>query len=71
LARLLLLAGEIGETGNKNARSDANVARMLARAAVLGMLENVRVNLESLNERSLGADVATAADTLEKGLEIL
>ena len=71
MARLLLLAGEVQETGNKNARSDATVARALARAAIIGLLANVRVNVESLSRRELGAELAGAADTLEKGLEIL
>lgn len=68
-ARVLHLAGEMRDIGSKNARSDASVARALARAAVLGMLENVRVNLESLSQPPLGADLAAAADRLVKGLE--
>lgn len=71
LAVLVLLAGEIGETGNKNARSDAIVARALAQAAMTGLLANVRVNVESLNRRELGVELTEAADTLEKGLRIL
>ena len=71
LAPLLLAAAEIAETGNKNARSDATVARLLARAAILGLLENVKVNLESLNDRSLGAEMAEGVATLTKGLDIL
>jgi len=67
-ARVMVIAEEVGEIGNRNARSDAAVARHLARAAVLGMLENVRVNLGSLNERRLGEHLAAAVDELAKGL---
>jgi glutamate formiminotransferase/formiminotetrahydrofolate cyclodeaminase len=69
--RVIELAREIGEIGNKNARSDAAVARHLAKAAVLGMLENVRVNLGALTERDLGVQAAMEADQLALRLEDL
>lgn len=53
-ARLLPLAREIGAIGNKNANSDARVAEGLARAAVAGAQENVRVNIAALSDASLG-----------------
>jgi len=54
-ARVLELAGEIGTIGNKNATSDANVAAGLAKAALEGARENVRVNVASLSDPSKGA----------------
>jgi glutamate formiminotransferase/formiminotetrahydrofolate cyclodeaminase len=48
-ARLVGLSKEIGTIGNRNAHSDALVAEALARAALAGAVENVRVNLQSLS----------------------
>src|SRR2546430_8278305 len=53
-ARLVGLAREIGTIGNRNAHSDASVAEALARAALAGAVENVRVNVQSLSEPGLG-----------------
>src|SRR5205807_1021312 len=49
-ARLVTLAREIAQIGNKNARSDAKVAEALARAAGAGAIENVRVNVAGLSD---------------------
>jgi len=65
-SRLMALAREIGQIGNKNAGSDAKVAEMLARASLLGALENVRVNLGSLSEPARGAELAEEAKRLAK-----
>ena len=59
----------IGTIGNKNARSDAFVAQGLARASVLGLLANVRVNLESLSDAALGADLGAQAGAVASELE--
>jgi len=67
-ARVTLLAQELNEIGNKNARSDAAVAGSLAQAAVIGMVENVRINIGSLSERGLGVQMASDTDELMKGL---
>jgi glutamate formiminotransferase/formiminotetrahydrofolate cyclodeaminase len=56
-ATVLELAGEIEAIGNRNARSDAKVAALLAHAAARGALENVRVNLEGLSDARQGAAV--------------
>lgn len=56
-ATVLELAGEIEAIGNKNARSDAKVAALLAHAAARGALENVRVNLEGLTDARRGAAI--------------
>jgi len=66
--RLLALAKEIGTIGNRNARSDALVAEALARAAVAGAVENVKVNVQSLSEPGLGKSLLEEADRLERAV---
>lgn len=63
--RLIGLAREIAEIGNKNARSDAKVAAWLAEAALAGALENVRVNVAALSEPGLGRALLEEANRLE------
>ncbi|HMH82646.1 MAG TPA: glutamate formimidoyltransferase [Gemmatimonadales bacterium] len=67
--RLLALAREIGTIGNRNARSDANVGEALARAALAGAVENVRVNVRSLSEPGLGRSLLEEAERLAKDAE--
>ncbi|HXI32874.1 MAG TPA: cyclodeaminase/cyclohydrolase family protein, partial [Gemmatimonadales bacterium] len=64
-ARLVALAGEIRSIGNKNARSDALVAAELARAALKGAVENVRVNVASLSDVTKGEAQIEEAERLE------
>ena len=66
-ARVAALAGEIAAIGNKNARSDAKVAEGLARAAVAGAVENVRVNVASLSDPAAGTGLLEEADRLATG----
>jgi glutamate formiminotransferase/formiminotetrahydrofolate cyclodeaminase len=61
------LAQEMEQMGNKNARSDARVAEGLARAAIAGALENVRVNVESLSDPALGLELLQQAERLGIG----
>ena len=63
-ARLGELAREIGTIGNKNARSDAKVAEELARTAVIGAVENVRVNVASLSDPAAGRGLLEEAERL-------
>lgn len=49
--RVLVLAVEIEKIGNKNAASDARVAGLLARTAIEGAVENVKVNVASMTDR--------------------
>jgi len=63
-ARLGELAREIGTIGNKNARSDAKVAEELARTAVIGAVENVRVNVASMSDQKAGAGVLQESEKL-------
>jgi glutamate formiminotransferase/formiminotetrahydrofolate cyclodeaminase len=64
--RLIALARDIGEIGNPNARSDARVAEGLARAALAGAVENVRVNVVSLSEPALGRAFLEEAEELSR-----
>jgi glutamate formiminotransferase/formiminotetrahydrofolate cyclodeaminase len=66
-AGVLKLAQEIGRIGNKNARSDAAVAEGLARAAIAGAVENVRVNVGSLSDPSKGQELLQQAERLGIG----
>jgi glutamate formiminotransferase/formiminotetrahydrofolate cyclodeaminase len=63
-ARVHALARELGAIGNKNARSDALVAEGLARAALAGALENVRVNVASLSDAAPGRRLLEEAEQL-------
>ena len=62
--RLIRLAQEIGTIGNKNARSDALVAEALARAALAGAVENVRVNVAALSDTAAGRHLIEEAEQL-------
>jgi glutamate formiminotransferase/formiminotetrahydrofolate cyclodeaminase len=64
--RLIALARDIGAIGNLNARSDARVAEGLARAALAGAVENVRVNVASLSEPALGRALLEEAEELSR-----
>ena len=65
-ARLLALAREVGTIGNRNAHSDATVGAALARAALSGAVENVRVNVASLSEPGLGKSLLEEAEKLAR-----
>src|SRR6058998_3343983 len=65
-ARLVALAQEIGTIGNRNAHSDSLVAEALARAALAGAVENVRVNVQSLSEPGLGKSLLGEAEKLAR-----
>jgi glutamate formiminotransferase/formiminotetrahydrofolate cyclodeaminase len=64
-AQLITLAAEVGSIGNKNARSDAKVAAELARAALKGAVENVRINVASLSDVTKGEAQIEEAERLE------
>jgi formiminotetrahydrofolate cyclodeaminase len=60
-ARASVEVGELGvvvaEKGNTNAVTDAGVAALLAEAACKGAAYNVRVNVQALDDKSLGANL--------------
>lgn len=70
-ARLSVLAEELARIGNKNARSDAKVAEALARAALAGALENVRVNVAGLSDPSKGKVLLEEGARLEREINPL
>ncbi|HKW49073.1 MAG TPA: cyclodeaminase/cyclohydrolase family protein, partial [Gemmatimonadaceae bacterium] len=51
--------------GNTNAASDAGVAALLAEAGCRGAVLNVRINVSSLDDKSLGAGL------LEEGKQLV
>jgi glutamate formiminotransferase/formiminotetrahydrofolate cyclodeaminase len=53
-AEVAELAAVVAEKGNVNAVSDGGVAALLAEAACKGAVYNVRINVSSMSDRSLG-----------------
>lgn len=51
--------------GNKNAQTDALVAAMMARTAILSALYNVKINLESIKDEVFVADMRLKISKLE------
>ena len=63
-AAVAALAQEAAEKGNTNAASDAGVAALLAQAACRGAIYNVRINVSSLSDKSLGDDLVREAQDI-------
>jgi glutamate formiminotransferase/formiminotetrahydrofolate cyclodeaminase len=63
-AKVAALAATVAEKGNTNAASDAGVAALLAEAACTGASYNVRINVASLDDRTLGAGLVEEIRTL-------
>ena len=66
---LMDLAGKVVAIGNKNAVTDAAVAAMMARTAILGALLNVKINLKSIKDLSFVKDVASQVQEIESRVE--
>jgi glutamate formiminotransferase / formiminotetrahydrofolate cyclodeaminase len=66
---VIKLAQAIRAIGNKNARSDATVGEQLARTALAGALENVRVNVAGLSDPGLGKGLLEEAERLTRDVE--
>ena len=58
------LAGVVATKGNTNAASDAGVAALLAEAGCRGAVLNVRINVASLDDKSLGTGLLEEANQL-------
>lgn len=59
------------EKGNKNAITDAAVAAMMARTAVLSALYNVKINLSSIKDEKFVAETSKEVDKLRtKAVEL-
>jgi glutamate formiminotransferase/formiminotetrahydrofolate cyclodeaminase len=56
------LAAVAAERGNTNAVSDAGVAALVAESACHGAVYNVRINVSSMTDKSLGTPLATQAE---------
>ena len=63
---LMGIIADVAKMGNRNAVTDACVAMMSARSAVLGALMNVRINLGSLKDRTFVEQLQSEADELER-----
>jgi glutamate formiminotransferase/formiminotetrahydrofolate cyclodeaminase len=63
-ARAAELAGVVAAKGNTNAASDAGVAALLAEAGCKAAVLNVRINVASLDDKSLGAGLLEEAKQL-------
>lgn len=62
---MMSVIADIARLGNRNAVTDACVAMMSARSAVLGALLNVRINLSSLKDKVFVQQLRANADAME------
>jgi len=62
---LMSIISDVAHLGNQNAVTDACVAMMSARSAVLGALMNVRINLGSIKDAGFVQQLKKEADELE------
>lgn len=65
------LSAELSPLANPRALSDLHCAQLLARAGLLGCLENVRINLPAIKDPGLAAGLAEQADRLDQRLALL
>ena len=63
---LMGIIADVAKLGNRNAVTDACVAMISARSAVLAALMNVRINLGSLKDRTFVEQLQSEADELER-----
>jgi len=68
---VMTLAGTAVRHGNPNAMSDGAVGAMLARAALQGALFNVKINLQTIQDKAFTAQLRTRAATLETRAQAL
>ncbi len=64
--KLMELAKKLVESANKAAVTDAAVAAIMARSAVLSALYNVKINLVSITDKAFVADVTKQVEHMEK-----
>lgn len=65
-AKIFPIAEAVAKRGNTNAVTDALVATMMARTAVIGALFNVKINLGSIKDEVFVAELAAKVAELEK-----
>ena len=63
---MMPVIADVARLGNQNAVTDACVAMMSARSAVLGALLNVRINLGSIKDKEFADKLQAEADTIEQ-----
>jgi formiminotetrahydrofolate cyclodeaminase len=63
---IMPLIEQVAQRGNQNAVTDAAVAMMTARTAILGALLNVRINLSSINNQTLVEELSEKVAELEE-----
>jgi len=63
---VLKLSQTVAEKGNVNAVSDAGVAALMAKAAILGAGYNVKINLGSIEDENFVEQTKKTLETLEK-----
>ena len=63
---LMSVIADVARLGNRNAVTDACVAMMSARTAVLGALLNVRITLGSIKDKTFADELQREADVLER-----
>lgn len=68
---ILKLSKTVAEKGNVNAVSDAGVAALMAKAAVLGAGYNVKINLGSIEDESFAEQTRKTSESMEKTAEDL
>ena len=68
--RLVDMAGELVDSGNRNVVSDVGVASAAAQAALQGAVLNIEINLRQITDPLVGTDlraeVAAATDSIER-----
>ena len=64
--QILSIADSVVRKGNRNAATDGAVAAMMARAAGLAALYNVRINLSAIKDEDLVNEIARKVNRLEK-----
>lgn len=68
---VLKFSKTVAEKGNVNAVSDAGVAALMAKAAVLGAGYNVKINLGSIEDESFAEQTRKTSESTEKTAEDL
>ncbi len=64
--RMMGLISEVAYKGNQNAFTDACVAMMCCRTAVVGAILNVRINLQSIEDENFVQELETEIQQLEQ-----
>lgn len=68
--RVLKIIQRLESIGNKNMISDIRVAREMARTSLFGAIENVKINLDSMRDRSFTNQVLEKLIPLQAAVEV-